>query len=73
MKVTERTIAKIAQLSLNPIMERLAGRARDEVAENFCKPKCGIEIRVENNFCPDAYITYGELLKHLFMEYSRLN
>ena len=71
MKATDRIIAEIAQLSLNPVMRRLAEVAKQQVIDSFCQPNCGHSP--EGDFCPDAYITYGELLKHLFTEYSRLN
>lgn len=71
MKATDQAIAEIAHLSLNPIMGRLLERAREEVAENFCKPKCGHDP--EGSFCTDAQITYRELLKHLFDDYAGLN
>ena len=69
--ITDRTIAKIAHLSLNPITERLSETAKQQVIDSFCPPNCGHSP--EGSFCPDACITYGELLKRLFMEYSRLN
>ncbi len=68
--ITERIATEIAHLSLNPIMERLSERARDGVAENFCKPKCG---REPDGFCPDAYMTYRQFVGLLFERYVSLN
>lgn len=69
--ITERIATEIAHLSLNPIMERLSQRAKQEVAENFCKPKCGHSP--EDAFCPDAYKTYRQFLRLLFERYASLN
>jgi hypothetical protein len=64
-------MAEIAQLSLKPIMKKLGEVTKQQVIHSFCQPNCGHSP--EGDFCPNAYITYRELLKYLFMEYSRLN
>lgn len=70
--ITKRIATEIVQVSLNPITERLSERARQEMAENFCKPKCGREPE-EDGFCRDAYMTYRQFLRLLFEGYASLN
>ena len=69
--ITKRIATEIAHLSLNPIMERLSETAKQQVIDGFCQPNCGHSS--EGSFCPDACITYGELLKHLFEGHASLN
>jgi hypothetical protein len=68
---TDKVIAEIAQVSLTPIMRKLSEVAKQQVIDSFCQTNCG--HGPEGSFCPEAFITYGGLLKHLFIEYSRLN
>jgi len=58
--ITDKVRNDIAKLCLKPIYGRLSVRAKEEVAENFCKPKCG--HGPEGKFCSEAECVYKGFL-----------
>lgn len=56
---------------LEPILGRLSERAREEVIENFCRPRCG--EAPGKRFCFIGRIVYKSLLRELLNKESSLN
>lgn len=56
---------------LKPILRRLSERAREEVIENFCQPRCG--KAPGERFCFIGCFVYKRLLRELLHRESSLN
>lgn len=69
--ISNKTAAKIAQLSAKPITDRLSSTAYEQVVENFCLPRC--DKTPDAELCPRAERKHRQFLALLFQSYSRLN
>ena len=69
--VSNKTAAKIAELSAKPITDRLSHQAYEQLVENFCLPRCGHTPNSE--LCAEAERVHQLLVALLFKSYSRLN
>lgn len=66
-----KTRNKIARIAMEPIVNRLTQRATEEMAETFCKSRCG--HGPGGDFCDEARIIYNCLLLELFKCYRSNN
>jgi hypothetical protein len=69
--ISEKIVAQIATMSLEPVITRLVREAREEVGDTFCREQCG--HGPEGDLCIQAYRRYEEILNYLLREYVRLN
>lgn len=69
--ITNKTRAKIAELSAKPITDRLSSTAYEQVVENLCLPRCG--HTPDGELCAEAERVHQLLVALLFKSYSRLN
>jgi len=62
--ITNKTRAKIAELSAQPITDRLKSTAYEQVVEEFCLPRCG---RTPNGeLCDEAEMVHRLFVALLF-------
>ena len=69
--ITSRTRAKIAELSAQPITDRLSSTAYEQVVEKLCLPRCG--HTPDSELCAEAQRVHHLLVALLFNTYARLN
>jgi len=69
--ITSRTRAKIAELSAQPITDRLSSTAYEQVVEKLCLPRCGHTPNGE--LCKEAEKVHRLFVALLFKSYSGLN
>lgn len=62
---------RMVKAYLEPLFERLSQRAREEVIEHFCRPRCG--KAPSEGFCLAGRIMYGIVLRELMYRNSSLN
>ena len=69
--ITNKTRAKIAELSAQPITDRLRSTAYQQVVECFCRPQCG--HTPDSELCKEAERAHRLFVALLFNTYARLN
>jgi len=69
--ITDKTAAKLAKLSAQPITDRLRFTAYEQVVENFCLPQCGHTPNSE--LCLEAERVHRLFVEFLFKAYSQEN
>ncbi len=70
--ITNKTRAKIAELSAQPITDRLSHQAHEQVIESFCLPQCGCTPDV-GELCDEAEMIHRLFVALLFKAYGKLN
>ena len=69
--ITNKTRAKIAELSAQPITDRLSPQAYEQVVENFCLKRCG--RTPDSELCNEAERARRLFVALLFRSYSGSN
>ena len=69
--ITDKTRAKIAEVSAQPITDRLRFTAYEQVVENFCLPRCGCTPNGE--LCDEAEMVHRLFVALLFGDFCKLN
>ena len=69
--ISNKTAAKIAELSAKPITDQLRATAYEQVVEKFCLPRCG--HTPDSELCDEAERLHRQFIALLFQSYCRLN
>ncbi|MBA7588168.1 hypothetical protein ES708_30219 [subsurface metagenome] len=69
--ITNKTAAKLAELSAQPITDRLRSTAYEQVVEKFCLPLCG--HTPNGGLCKEAEMVHRLVVALLFGAHSELN
>ncbi|MBA7682146.1 hypothetical protein ES703_90492 [subsurface metagenome] len=69
--ISNKTAAKIAELSAKLLTDQLKPIAYEQVVENFCLKRCG--KTPDEDLCPAAKEAHQLFVALLFDEYSRFN
>lgn len=69
--ITNKTRAKIAELSAKSITDQLRFTAYEQVVENFCLKRCGCTPNSE--LCLEAEMVHRLFVTLLFKSYGKLN
>lgn len=69
--ISNKTAAKIVQLSAKPLTDRLRATAYEQVVKNFCLRRCS--KTPDGELCDEAERTHRRFIALLFDAYSRFN